>query len=315
MSEIFFNAKNTFVQCIEGPPAFLHRRSFSDSKIIMDDDEMTPIYSIKEEERSSKVFQYDYWDDQAVSTDGPSAESLRMLSSSSTELTIENRITGNRMSVLSMNQGQNPVKLARLSTMSLESEGDKDLELILKNRRVDLSFLESPSSDVTGSVNIYSPRSFSQQVKSPAILPEQEPVEEKIRPLDKAMQMYPATTDDGKTTVMLRNIPCRYTQMQLLDEVQEFGYEIDFLYLPPARHNNRNLGYGFLNFRRPDDCKAFMEKWKGHDWKIWKHSPKVAEVTYASLQGFEANINYFKDMKISKAKYRPYTGASSDEEK
>merc|ERR1719440_891035 len=54
------------------------------------------------------------------------------------------------------------------------------------------------------------------------------------------------------TSVMIRNIPCRYTQQELIDEIEMLGFVIDFLYLPPARRATGNLGYAFVNFVDPD---------------------------------------------------------------
>jgi hypothetical protein len=113
-------------------------------------------------------------------------------------------------------------------------------------------------------------------------------------------------TQTGKTTVVLHNVPRPYSQVQLLQEVNEFGFEIDFLYLPPARHNSRNLGYAFCNLVNPGDVDDFIKEWKGHTWKYIPTSPKVADVSYSALQGVEDLCIYFSENKVNKAKFRPY---------
>merc|ERR1719498_822434 len=52
------------------------------------------------------------------------------------------------------------------------------------------------------------------------------------------------------TTIMVRNIPCKYTQKQMMSEVSEICPNFNFLYIPPARTAkvDKNLGYCFINF-------------------------------------------------------------------
>ena len=49
------------------------------------------------------------------------------------------------------------------------------------------------------------------------------------------------------TTMMLRNIPNKYTQNSLLQEINDLGFvgSFDFFYLPMDVHNRSNVGYAF----------------------------------------------------------------------
>merc|ERR1711939_742610 len=70
--------------------------------------------------------------------------------------------------------------------------------------------------------------------------------------------------DAEKTTVVVKNIPHKYTQEWLLEEIQELGFEVDFLYLPRrlfAKPNN--IGYGFVNFATASEAQMFTEVFTG----------------------------------------------------
>jgi hypothetical protein len=112
--------------------------------------------------------------------------------------------------------------------------------------------------------------------------------------------------DQDKTTVMIRNIPCRYSQAELLEEIRRFDMTFDFLYLPPARHSAGNLGYAFINFVKPKDAAEFIDIFEGHTWFFQPKSKKRGVPTFATLQGFAPNVEYYSKMKISKSKNRPY---------
>jgi hypothetical protein len=49
--------------------------------------------------------------------------------------------------------------------------------------------------------------------------------------------------ESQKTTVMIRNIPCRCTQPELLEEIEEVTPGVNFLYLPASRKREGTLGY------------------------------------------------------------------------
>jgi RNA recognition motif-containing protein len=76
-----------------------------------------------------------------------------------------------------------------------------------------------------------------------------------------------AVPSDNRTTVMIRNIPCRYTQEQLYKEMREYGFLFNFMYLPPARHSPGNLGYAFANFLCSDAAQRFIPEFAGHAFK------------------------------------------------
>lgn len=123
------------------------------------------------------------------------------------------------------------------------------------------------------------------------------------------------------TTVMLRNIPNKYTQQMLMDELSEVGFcnTWDFLYLPVDSDKNANLGYAFMNFIHPELAARFKEVFEGSRMKRF-NSKKVVCVTPATLQGYAANYHHFEAKRVTKAEnptHRPMflKGKPVDEKK
>merc|ERR1719203_1645529 len=67
------------------------------------------------------------------------------------------------------------------------------------------------------------------------------------------------------TTVMMRNLPNKYTQRMLLTEINHSGFlgTFDFLYLPIDPETNANRGYAFLNFIDPTFAWMFKVSYEG----------------------------------------------------
>lgn len=59
--------------------------------------------------------------------------------------------------------------------------------------------------------------------------------------------------------MMIRNVPKRYSQRMLIQELASRGFEgtFDFFYLPTDISSGRNLGYGFVNFLTPALAATF----------------------------------------------------------
>jgi len=99
-------------------------------------------------------------------------------------------------------------------------------------------------------------------------------------------------------TLMLRNIPNKYSQEQLLTDLDAYRKAIDFLYLPTDFKNTCNLGYAFLNFRDGDVAEAFAAAHNGERLPRFPLSPKVLSVQCARVQGVQANIERFRDSSV-----------------
>lgn len=96
----------------------------------------------------------------------------------------------------------------------------------------------------------------------------------------------------------MRNIPNKYTQQMLLDEVnQNHSGTYDFFYLPIDFKNRCNVGYCFINFLSPQSIPAFVEEFHGQRWKSF-NSEKVCAVSFARIQGKQAMIARFQNSSL-----------------
>ena len=97
---------------------------------------------------------------------------------------------------------------------------------------------------------------------------------------------------DKRTTLILKNIPNKYTIQLLLMELNiNFANKFDVIYLPQDKVNNCNLGYGFINFINALHLILFYEEFMGKKWNFSK-SQKKCFLAYSNNQGKTELINY-----------------------
>jgi RNA recognition motif-containing protein len=108
----------------------------------------------------------------------------------------------------------------------------------------------------------------------------------------------------GCTTVMMREVPSKYTQGKLLREIDSSGFTglYDFIYLPMDSRSNANRGFAFINMISEEAAEDFYRKFHG---KHLRHFSASAEKTIiilpADVQGFEENaLKYASTMNQGK---------------
>ncbi|XP_019194150.1 PREDICTED: protein MEI2-like 2 [Ipomoea nil] len=104
--------------------------------------------------------------------------------------------------------------------------------------------------------------------------------------------------EDIRTTLMIKNIPNKYTSKMLLaaiDETHKNTY--DFLYLPIDFKNKCNVGYAFINMVSPSHIISFYEVFNGKRWEKF-NSEKVASLAYARIQGKTALVAHFQNSSL-----------------
>ncbi|KEY82694.1 meiosis protein MEI2 [Aspergillus fumigatus] len=122
---------------------------------------------------------------------------------------------------------------------------------------------------------------------------------------------------DVRTTIMLRNIPNKIDQTMLkaiVDETSHGKYDFMYLRIGEKLHslfdckmkltlnfidfaNNCNVGYAFINFEDPIDIIDFVKTRAGRSWNCF-NSDKVAEVSYATIQGKDCLIQKFRNSSV-----------------
>lgn len=122
-----------------------------------------------------------------------------------------------------------------------------------------------------------------------------------------------ASGADKRTTLMIRNIPNKYTQQMLLAEINAHHRgNYDFFYLPIDFKNKCNMGYAFINFMEAESIIPFYKEFDSQKWTNF-NSEKVCAISYARLQGKQAMITRFQNSSLLEKheSYRPLVFTSS----
>jgi len=90
---------------------------------------------------------------------------------------------------------------------------------------------------------------------------------------------------DKRTSLMVRNIPNKYNQVMLTQELDENHEGLyDYVYLPIDPKNKCNCGYAFINVVHPVIILSLYLEFNGKSWRNF-NSEKICELTYGRLQG------------------------------
>jgi hypothetical protein len=114
------------------------------------------------------------------------------------------------------------------------------------------------------------------------------------------------------TTLMIRNIPLRFTPVSFRELIDNEGFSgrYDYLYMPMDFRSHRSLGYCFMNFYDPDSAVEFTERFAERMFPS-TNSDKVLAISAAARQGLLANVSSFKLSTLKqmpKVEFRPVVG-------
>jgi len=123
--------------------------------------------------------------------------------------------------------------------------------------------------------------------------------------LDDAQEILNNMMSEEITTLMIRNMPARLKQGDLVTQLDADGFAgtYDWLYMPSivavkssakasVKTKGRTKGYAFVNFITPEFAVLFKAKWHGQ--KRWGMNGKNSlNLTVSTIQGKEKNKEHF----------------------
>lgn len=108
------------------------------------------------------------------------------------------------------------------------------------------------------------------------------------------------SSDEPRTTVMLRNMPNNYSRTMVLELLDGAGFagRYDFIYLPIDFRSRASLGYAFVNLVSHEAALAFWAAFDGFSrWAI--PSRKVSGVSWSgALHGLEAHVERYQNSPV-----------------
>lgn len=130
---------------------------------------------------------------------------------------------------------------------------------------------------------------------------------------ESAVQAKPGKKKDAKklnksgtvpaeevTTLMIRGIPCSFSQQALTSMLNDAGLKdkYDFFYLPRDGQKNSNLGYAFVNFvdvKSAEHCSTLFEGVQLDPFR----SPKTCRISPGAIQGLPGLWDHFRNTAVS----------------
>lgn len=115
-------------------------------------------------------------------------------------------------------------------------------------------------------------------------------------PTAASEKLFDGLKQQDCTTLMVRNIPNKYSQRMVLGVIHKYGFKgtFDFLYVPSDFATRVNVGYCFVNFISPKYAQDFARVFHRMHLNGFK-SKKLVQISLGTTQGFDANIKKFED--------------------
>jgi len=115
-------------------------------------------------------------------------------------------------------------------------------------------------------------------------------------------ELYNSSDDLPPTTMMIRNMPGRYSQNDLMSDLEQLGLAgtYNFLYIPIDKRTAANVGYAFVNFVDASWARMCAERFEGYRFSHQKRSSqKLGTVSVAFLQGLEKNLQHYENTAVN----------------
>jgi hypothetical protein len=112
----------------------------------------------------------------------------------------------------------------------------------------------------------------------------------------------PDSIPDGFTTIIVRNIPLKYT-CELLLGVWPVDGTYDYLYLPSSYDKNVPMGYAFVNFTSRQFMLDFVNRWN-RQYLPGRRRAKRLNIGFADVQGLRRNVGRLQRIKLLPRQYQ-----------
>ena len=101
------------------------------------------------------------------------------------------------------------------------------------------------------------------------------------------------TQEDKRTTLMIKNIPNKFTKDNFLDIFNlKFCGKFDLFLLPTDIKEKKNYGYAFINFINYFYIIYFYHLFNGKKWAN-TNSVKICEIVYSKIQGITKMVKHY----------------------
>lgn len=132
------------------------------------------------------------------------------------------------------------------------------------------------------------------------------PQQESGRWADEIAEESSEAEGPGSTTLMVRNIACRYSREDVVRFLADLGFDCayDFLYLPLNAMQRANLGYFFINFKTEASSNRCRELLQGNSLGT-SQTEKRCDVSLARVQGSKNISKHFHRKAIMRSSHAP----------
>lgn len=122
----------------------------------------------------------------------------------------------------------------------------------------------------------------------------------------KKLSKFAAGATDEITTLMIRGIPCSFSQEALTSLIDEAGLKgkYNFFYLPRDGNRSSNLGYAFINFVDQQSAEHCKDTFQGVPLAPAR-SKKTCTVSPGEIQGLPSLWKHFRNTAVSRGSRGP----------
>lgn len=101
---------------------------------------------------------------------------------------------------------------------------------------------------------------------------------------------------ESPTTLMIRNLPRRFTAWDLVAELELYMRRsaFNFVYVPWDRKNSNNMGYAFVNFTETNSAALAYSSMEGQEWRLGARA-RLMKLVPAHVQGLAQNLGRYAE--------------------